>query len=230
MTTALTLITDAMAQANLTETGQALPAEEAQTGLRALNRLMGKWSQMRLLIPALTQYTVTLTGAGSYTIGPTGDVVGLRPIKVLGVTATDAAGTDYPVHIRTQEQWDAIAVKAVDGGPPSEVWYQPLTGNGKLWVYPRSSGYTLQLDAQALVASFAGLSTDLTLPEGYEAAIIPSLADELCSTYGVQTPGDVLRRAAGAVRALKRTNSEPIRANHDLAGIGRNSYIIERGY
>lgn len=230
MTTALTLITDAMAQANLTESGQSLPSEEAQTGLRALNRLMGKWSQMRLLIPALAQYTVTLTGAGSYTIGPTGVVVGLRPIKVLSVTATDSFGTDYHVAIRTQEQWDAIAVKAVDGGPPSEVWYQPLTGDGKLWVYPRSNGYTLQLDAQALVASFASLSTDLTLPEGYEAAIVPSLADELCSTYGVQTPGDVLRRAAGAVRALKRTNSEPIRADHDLAEIGRNSFIIERGY
>ena len=230
MTTALTLITDAMAQANLTESGQSLPSEEAQTGLRALNRLMGKWSQMRLLIPALAQYTVTLNGAASYTIGPTGVVVGLRPIKVLSATATDAAGTDYEVHLRTQEQWDAIPLKDVDGGPPDQVWYQPTLGNGRLWVYPRSTGYTLQLDAQALVASFPSLTTDLTLPEGYEAAIVPSLADELCSTYGVQTPGDVLRRAAGAVRALKRTNSEPIRADHDLAEIGRNSFIIERGY
>lgn len=230
MTTALTLITDAMAQANLTEAGQSLPAEEAQTGLRALNRLMGKWSQMRLLIPALTQYSVPLTGAGSYTIGPTGAVVGLRPIKVLSVTATDTAGTEYEVRLRTQDQWDAIAVKDTTGGPPSEVWYQPLVGNGKLWVYPKSTDYTLQLDALALLASFASLTTDLTLPEGYEAAIVPTLADELCSTYGVQTPGDVLRRAAGAVRALKRTNAEPIRANHDLADIGRNSFLIERGY
>lgn len=230
MTTALTLITDAMAQANLTEAGQSLPAEEAQTGLRALNRLMGKWSQMRLLNPALTQYSVPLTGAGSYTIGPTGAVVGLRPIKVLSVTATDTAGTEYEVHLRTQEQWDAIAVKATTGGPPSEVWYQPLVTNGRLWVYPVSTGYTLQLDALALVASFPSLTTDLTLPEGYEAAIVPTLADELCSTYGVQTPGDVLRRAAGAVRALKRTNAEPIRTDHDLAEIGRNSFIIERGY
>jgi hypothetical protein len=230
MTTALTLITDAMAQANLTEAGQSLPAEEAQTGLRALNRLMGKWSQMRLMIPALAQYSVTLTGASSYTIGPTGAVVGLRPIKVLSVTATDANGTDYEVKVRTQDQWDAIAVKDMTGGPPSEVWYQPLLGNGRLWVYPKSNGYTLNVDAQALVASFPSLSTDLTLPDGYEAAIVPTLADELCSSYGVQTPGDVLRRAAGAVRALKRTNSEPIRADHDLADIGRNTFIIERGY
>ncbi|MGL4441457.1 MAG: hypothetical protein ACRCUE_19570, partial [Bosea sp. (in: a-proteobacteria)] len=141
MTTALTLITDAMAQANLTEAGQSLPAEEAQIGLRALNRIMGKWSQMRLMIPALAQYSVPLTGAASYTIGPTGAVVGLRPIKVLSVTATDAAGTDYPVDLRTQDQWDSIAVKATTGGPPSEVWYQPLLGNGRLWVYPVSTGY-----------------------------------------------------------------------------------------
>lgn len=230
MTTALDLITDAMAQAELVAEGQAISAEEAQTGLRALNRLMGKWSQMRLLIPSLTQYSVPLTGAGSYTIGPTGAVVGLRPIKVLHVNAIDANGTEYAVSIRTQEQWDSIPLKDVDGGPPSEVWYQPLSGNGRLWVYPKSNGYTLQLDAQALVASFPSLTTDLTLPEGYEAAIVPSLSDELCSTYGQRTPADVLRRAVGAVRALKRTNSEPIRVNHDLADVGRNSFVIERGY
>jgi hypothetical protein len=230
MTTALTLITDAMAQANLAEQGQELSADEAALGLRYLNRLMGKWSQMRLLFPVPASYSVTLTGAGSYTIGPTGDVVGLRPIKLLSAYATDSAGTSYGVHLRTQDQWDAIAVKASTGGPPEQVYYEPSSTNGRVWVYPVATGYTLQLDALALLTSFASLATDLTLPEGYEAAIVPTLADELCSSYGVQTPGDVLRRAAGAVRALKRTNSEPLLVQHDMAESGRETFRISRGY
>jgi hypothetical protein len=230
MTTALTLITDAMAQANLAEQGQELSADEGALGLRYLNRLMGKWSQMRLLFPVPAEYSVPLTGAQSYTIGPTGDVVGLRPIKLLHVHAVDVAGTAYAVHLRTQDQWDAIAIKSATGGPPDQVYYEANNTNGRLWVYPVATGYTLKISALALLTSFASLSTDLALPEGYEAAIVPTLADELCSSYGVQTPGDVLRRAAGAVRALKRTNSEPLLVQHDLADGGRETFRISRGY
>ena len=230
MTTALQLIEDAYAQANLAETGQDLSGEDAALGLRCLNRLMGKWSHMRLLLPVLAEYSITLDGSGSYTIGPTGDVAGLRPIKVLGVSAIDASGLEYEVAVRTQSQWDAIALKNVTGGPPSEAWYQPTLTNGTLHVYPLSSDYTLKVDAQSLLTSFATLADDLTLPDGYEAAIVPTLADELCSSFGINTPGDVLRRAAGAVRAIKRTNQQPIQATHDLAGIGDGPYIIERGY
>lgn len=230
MTTALTIITDAMAQANLAEQGQELSADEAVLGLRYLNRLMGKWSQMRLLFPVPAEYSVTLNGAQSYTIGPTGDVVGLRPIKLLHVNAVDANGTTYGMHIRTQDQWESIALKNVTGGPPEQVYYQPTNTNGRVWVYPVATGYTLSINALALLTSFASLSTDLALPEGYEAAIVPTLADELCSSYGVQTPGDVLRRAAGAVRALKRTNSEPLLVQHDMAASGRETFRISRGY
>ncbi len=228
MTTALTLITDAMSQAGLTEAGQSLPAEESAYGLRVLNRMMGKWSQMRLLFPVLTEYSVPLTGAASYTIGPTGGVVGARPLKVNHATAIDANGLEYEVLVRNREQWDAIADKSLTGGPPVEIWYAAENTDGRVYVYPKASGYTLKLDAQALLASFPSLATDLELPEGYEAAIVPCLADELCSSYGVQTPADVLRRAAGGVRAIKRINHEPLTVTHELAD--GTAFMIERGY
>lgn len=216
-----------MAQANLAETGQDLSAEDAALGLRTLNRLMGKWSNMRLLFPVLAEYSVPMTGAASYTIGPTGGVVGLRPLKVNAATAVDAGGIEYPVSILTREQWDSIAVKAVTGGPPSAIWYSAENTDGRVYVYPLCTAYTLKLDCQALLSSFE-LVTDVALPDGYEAALVPCLADELCSSFGINTPGDVLRRAAGAVRAIKRTNAEPLRANHDLASGG--DFMIERGY
>lgn len=228
MTTALQLITDAMGQLGLTETGQELTAEDAALGLRALNRMMGKWSNMRLLFPVLASYSVTLTGAASYTIGPGGDVSGLRPIEVVYARAVDANGIEYPVEVLSQVKWNGIADKATTGGPPCSVWYSPTNTLGRLYVYPVATGYTLKLDAQALLSSFSGLTTELALPDGYEAAIVPCLADELGSSFSVNVPADVLRRAAGAVRALKRTNAEPVESPHELAG--DREFDINRGY
>ena len=227
MTTALQLIEDAFAQANLAETGQDLSAEDAALGLRTLNRLMGKWSNLRLFFPVLAEYSVPMTGAASYTIGPTGGVVGLRPLKVNSATATDAGGMEYPVKILTREQWDAISVKSVTGGPPSCIWYSADTTNGRVYAYPVSTGYTLKLDCQALLTSFASTATAFTLPDGYESALGLTLADSMAAAYGKQLPQDTRRRMAGAVSAIKRTNTEPLILAVCDSG---QEYQIERGY
>jgi len=228
MTTALDLITDALFEIGAAEIGQALPSEDSTIGLRKLNQLLQRWSNKRFLFPVLTEFSVTLTGAASYTLGPSGDVVGLRPLKINAASCI-AGGVEYPVTVRTRAEWDAIAVKDVTGGPVSEVWYEAANTNGRVYVYPKASGYTLKLDAQALLTSFADLTTSLDLPEGYESAIVLTLADDLASTYGKRTPDDVLRRGAGARRAIKALNYEPVLATQELAG-SSSDYRIERGY
>ena len=226
MTTALDLITDALIEIGCADVGQSVPSEDADLGLRYLNRVLQRWSNMRLLIPAVTNVSVTLTGAGSYTIGPTGVVVTTRPNKVLHARASDAGGTDYPVRIISRAEWDIISVKAVNGGPPEVIWYQATNTDGTLNVYPRSTGYTLTLGCQSLLASFAGLATAVTLPEGYESALVLTLADDLTAPFQVRERQDVQRRAAAATRVLKRTNAEPL-----LMRVAESTdFEIERGY
>jgi hypothetical protein len=121
-----------------------------------------------------------------------------------------------------------IAVKAVDGGPPSDVWFESMAPNSRVNVYPRSSGYTLKLQCLTLLTSFATTATAVTLPEGYESAIFLNLADDMAAGYGKQLSADSRRRAAGALRAIKRTNAEPLLLTIDA---GQTSeYRIERGY
>lgn len=231
MTTAQTIIEDAFSVVGLGEDGQTLPSIDAARGLRVLNRMMGRWSQMRLLFPALAQVNVPLTGAQTYTIGPTGAVVALRPIRINSATAVDAGGLELPVGMLTQGHWNGIAIKDLTGGPPCDIWYEPTLTNGTLHVYPKASGYTLRLDCQSLLTSFPTVGTTVSLPDGYEDAMVLCLGDALCSDYGMPTPSDVLRRMAGAMRAIKRANAEPLTTTHELAGIGAGSdYIIERGY
>lgn len=228
MTTALELITDAMGEIGAVEAGQSVSAEDAALGLRVLNRLFQRWSNMRLLQPVLDELSVTLTGAASYTLGPGGSPAVTRPLKVLSATYVDTGGLEYPVRIVTREQWDTIPNKADTGTYPECIWYAAEVTNGIVYAYPKASSGALKLDVLTNMQALA-LSGTLTLPDGYESAIVPTLADDLAPHYSKATPADVRRRATGAVRALKRTNHEPILAVQEMALVGQTG-DIERGY
>ena len=228
MTTALELINDALLEIGVKDESNALTADQSSHALRVLNRMLALWSQRRLLLPVMSDVSVTLDGSASYTIGPTGDVTAARPLRIEHARAVDANGVEYHVNVMGQPRWNAIPDKAVTGGPPSDIWYEATNTNGIVYVYPKANGYTLKLNCRSLLTSFAGLTTEVTLPDGYEAAIVPNLADAVSSSYGQKTPLDVLRRGTAALRALKNVNAEPLEA-----AIGLNvsqEFMIERGY
>lgn len=227
MTTALELITDALGEIGVAEVGQTLSAEDGALGLRALNRLFGLWSNKRLLQPVLAEVSVTQTGAASYTLGPGGSPAVARPIRVLHATYVDAGGLEHPVKVLTQAQWDAIPNKSDTGSYPESIWYSAQNTNGVLYVHPKESSGALKLDVLTNMQALA-LSDTLTLPDGYEAAIVPALADNLAPHYSVQTPPDTRRRALGAMRALQAVNAEAVIAVQELAGGAQPN--IERGY
>ena len=229
MTTALQLITDALQEIGVVADGETPSADQSAHGLRALNRMLGRWSQRRLMLPSLAEVSVPLDGSASYTIGPTSaDVTAARPIRIEMARAVDASGFEYQVAVLNQQRWNSVLDKTTTGGPPDRVYYAATNTNGTLYVYPVASGYTLRLDCRSVVASFATLTTQLALPDGYEDAIIPSLADALASSYGIKTPGDVLRRSTVAIRAIQNANAESLTLRVGLAS-GEN-FMVERGY
>ena len=227
MTTALTLITDALVEINAHDLGQAVPAEDAALGLRYLNRMMQRWTNSPGMFPVLPEVSVPMTGAASYTIGPTGDVVAARPVRIQRATFV-LGNVEYPVDVLNRDQWDTLAVKDATGAPVSRIWYDASVTNGRVYTYPIADTGTLKLDAASLLASFATLATSLTLPEGYESAIVLTLAIDLSGAYQRPISGDLRARAAGAVRAIKRTNTEPLMVS---VGLGATQdFEIERGY
>lgn len=228
MSTAGQIVNDALIEIGALGIGQTASADDAAFCLRKLNQIIERLSNQRLAFPVLQEFSVTLTGAASYTIGPGGSPVTLRPLTVRRATAIDANGLEYDVRVLNQGQWDSIAQKDVTGGPPDAVWYQASVTNGVINVYPKSTGYTLKLDAQGLLAGVYALATSLTFPEGYESALMLTLADDIGSAFGKPTSADIRRRAAAAVALIKRTNYEPILSDSPMFG-GQDSYI-ERGY
>lgn len=228
MTTALDLITDALLEIGVAESGQSVNAEDGAIGLRYLNRLLQRWTNAPAMFAVLPEVSVTLTGAGSYTIGPSGGTVAVRPIRIDGAVYVDAGGLESPVTVLSRAQWDAIAVKSVTSSVVSEVWYDATVTDGTVHVYPKGSSGTLKLQGASLLTSFAGLSTAVTLPDGYESAIVPSLAIDLAPAFQVPVSQDLRIKATGAIRAIKRMNTEPLHLSVGL--VGGQTYQIERGY
>ena len=228
MTTALQIITDALTEVGVVGAGDTVSPEDTDLALRRLNQVLQRWANLRLLSPVLTEISVPMTGAASYTIGPSGVVVAARPIRVESARSVDSAGTEYACNIYSAALWDEIPVKAVTGGPPSVVYYSATNTNGTLYVYPRpSSGYTVKLRVLSLLETYT-VNEVLALPEGYESAFTLTLADDLFNAYGKPSSADVRRRATAAVRALKRANSEPLLMSIDTGGLG--VFEMARGY
>jgi hypothetical protein len=228
MTTALDIITDALQEIGVVDAGGTVEPEDASFCLRKLNVLIQRLSNTRLALPVLTQISVTVTGAETYTIGPSGGVVAARPLKVVSAIVRDSGGNDSPVDILNAVQWGAIYKKDIDA-PPTDVWYEGTATNGTLHVYPQSAGYTLILDCMTLLTSFASTASTLTLPEGYESMLALSLVDEIAGPYRQPVTPDQRRRLMGAMSAVKRTNTEPLYVGIEAALVG-DTYQIERGY
>lgn len=227
MTTAANIIADALIEIGVQGAADTTSAEDQSLCLRKLNQIMQRWSNSRLAVPVLTEISVPMTGAQTYTIGPSGVVVAARPIKAMSATAIDANGLEYPVSLYSRRDWDAIGLKNVTGGPPDIAWYQPSTPNGVLHVYPLSTAYTLKLDCMTLLASFPSASTTVVLPEGYESALTLNLADDIAAAFGKQTTADTRRRCAAAMAAIKATNTEPLYLDLGMRG---QDFEIDRGY
>lgn len=227
MTTALTLITDALIEIGAHDLGQSVPAEDAALGLRYLNRIMERWSNSPAMFPVLPEISIPMTGAASYTIGPTGDVVSARPLRVDRATFF-SGGVEYGVNVLSRAEWDAISVKDVAGGPVSGIWFDAANTNARVYVYPKASEGTLKLDAPTLLGTFASTSSALDLPAGYESAIVLTLASDLAGAFQRPLTPDLRVRTAGAVRVLKRTNTEPLLVSTGL--MTAEDFEVERGY
>lgn len=230
MTTALTIITDALTEIGVVGASDTVQPEDATFCLRKLNQVLQRWANMRLMLPALVDVSVPMTGAASYTIGPSGAVVAARPVRVSSARCVDSAGTETDIDVFGQELWDAIVVKNVTGGPVSTVWYEATNTNGTLRVYPKAgSGFTVKLRCLALLEAFT-IGETVALPEGYETALTLTLADDIAGAYGRQSTPDLRRRATAAVRTVKRSNAEPLILGIDATLVGQQSFEVERGY
>lgn len=205
-TTALNLIEDALQELGLYGAGETVDANDSGLCLDALNNILDSWKLENLY--AYTQNLTTFALAASttsMTIGPGMQIDTARPVRIEPGSYITVGNLDYPIEVISQEQYDAITLKTLDGPWPTVCMYQDNYPTGSVYFYPRGA-CTVNLLLQVPLSSFAATTTTFAMPPGYRRALALTLAEEVATKFKVAPNPITTMKARNARRLLKRAN------------------------
>lgn len=203
--------------------------DESADALVALNALISTFANEELMCYATQTESLTLSASTvSYTIGPGGTLSTTRPVAIEDAWV-DVSSISYPVMQITDAEYDAIQDKTVTSDWPIKFNYRPTMSTGTLYVYQAPNATrTMKLRTRVVVAAFSAVSDSVTLPPGWEQALACGLAIALAPEYETQASPEVIQMASAAKAAIKRVNSQPIKAYTELpALVGRRVRNIQ---
>jgi hypothetical protein len=225
MTTARSIVTKALQKNGVLTKNETPSADEADDGLEALNDLIGSWSNESLLIYArLSESFPLVSGTASYTIGSGGDFNTTRPLQILSAF-TRIGGTDYNMAIINGVEYDKIIQKSITSADPEVLYYDGNSALGTITLYPVPSTGTLHIRSEKQLTEFTTLDTDLSLPPGWDRALIYSLAIEQAPDYGQPVTPELVALASDSLGKIKKA----VARNKDMRmfsynGGGNNIY------
>jgi hypothetical protein len=186
-------------------------AATANDALNVMNQMIDSWSTERLAVYSTQDQIITwLPNLVSQTLGPTGDIIGERPILVDDATyfRDPSSGISFGIKLINQQQYDGIAVKSVTSTYPQVMWVNMEYPNIRMTVYPvPTKVLEWHIVSVSPLTQPAQFSTQLSFPPGYMRAFKYNLACELAPEFGVEPSPTVSRIAMTSKRNLKRINN-----------------------
>lgn len=212
--TGLDLISAALRLIGVLASGESPSASEATDGLSSLNDMIDSWSNENLLIPSKVREVFPLVvGQQTYTWGTGGNFNSPRPQKIEQALIQIVAYTpplELPMKILNQEQFAGILLKTLTSTYPMYIYCDnayPLA-NVNVWPVP-GQGDNLVFYSWKPLTEIATLTTQISLPPGYQRALRYALAVELAPEYGRAVSPAVSETADVAVASIKRMNWQP---------------------
>ena len=211
MTTAGDIINGSLRLLGVLAEGETPSSETAQDALVAMNQMIDSWNTERLSVFSTQDQVVTWPASTqSRTLGPTGNIVGLRPVLVDDATyfRDPANGISYGLKLINQQQYNGIAVKTVTSTYPQVMWVNMTYPDIEMYVYPvPTKELEFHIVSVEELSQPANLATDLAFPPGYLRAFRYNLACEIAPEFGVEPSRQVQRIAMTSKRNLKRINN-----------------------
>lgn len=195
MTTARDIIKRAMQKIGVLVKSEAPSSDEADDALNSLNALIASWSNDSLVCFARTWESFNLSGGdATYTIGTGGDFNTTRPMNIIQAYARSGA-IDYQMDIITDTAYNSISYKSLSG-IPEFLNFDNAYPLANIRIYPvPSAAYSLFILSEKEVTEFATLDTEMSLPNGWERALIYNLALELAPEYKQQPDPSIVKIA-----------------------------------
>jgi len=221
------IVTAALRELGVKAAGEVVTADEADSGLEELNRLVDQWAGERLLIYRVTRTTWTISATQNYTVGAGGTVNVVRPVYLDHVNLIDTStdpDQETPLTPLTDDGWAAITQKAATSTQPTNWYYNPTFPLGTLSLWPIPSSATLQgaLYAPQQTSEFASLDEVISLPPGYRRMLVKNLARDLAPSYGRPVHPELKEEAIESKATVKRNNYRPSDLSFDAAVLGGN--------
>lgn len=215
--------------------GESLASQEATDGLAALNRMIGSWSNESLLIHAQVREEFTLTANDqNYTMGSSGNFNTSRPIKINAATIEDQTSSpmiEVPlIIIRTSSEWAQIITKEATSAIPNYLFVEGTFPLETLNLYPMPTvAHKLVIYSDKPLTSIATIDTSVSLPPGYDEALIYNLAIRLSPEYGRSATAEIALIATESKAVIKRTNEKASLLTVDSALVPRGGFDIYSG-
>lgn len=211
MATAQDIITSSFRLLVQYSEGDTPSAAMLADALAVFNQLLDSWSAERLSVYATQDQQFTWTANTiSRTLGPTGTLVGNRPVVLNDATYFKDPGTgiSYNVKIINQQQYDGIALKTATSSYPQVIWVNDTHPNITITEWPVA---TKDLEWHFIsvleLSQPATLGTTLAFPPGYLRAFKFNLALDLAAEFGMEPMPQVQKLAIATKRILKRNNN-----------------------
>jgi hypothetical protein len=187
--------------------------EKRNDGLTALNALLDSWSNENLTCYQVRENSFTLSvGVSSYTIGSGGTVNVSRPLQITQAYVQDGGGNNFGLTLHTRETWNMIGNRSsvITSQIPTDAFYDPAFPLGIFAVFPYPlTAYTVFFDSYLPVATLSTLTHSISMPLGYERAMVFNLAVEISAQTGIPLPTNgtnVMKLAEDSLANIKRTN------------------------
>lgn len=225
MSSAVAIIAGAFEILGVLEAGQTIGGELLSDGYRRLQNMMGMLGIQTLTAPVVGREVFPLVaGKGGpsnpYTVGPTGDLVTVRPNQLEGAGLllggnTPQATVEIPRTLYTDDAYEAIPIKEMQNSLFTGVFYGADSENGTLmlWPVPNTALHSLVLYRLDQLGPFVTMTASYPLPPGYDEMLEYQLAKRLQGPYRRQMLPSDIELATESLASVKRQNYK----DNDLA-------------
>jgi hypothetical protein len=174
----------------------------------ALNQMLDSWSTESLAVFAtIEQVIVWPAGQAVQTLGPSGALIGIRPISMDAATYYVVNGLSYSIEIINNAQYNDIVLKTAMSPFPSVLNVNATYPDAiiSLWPVPNQN-IEMHFVSVSPLDQPALTTTVLSFPPGYLRAFASNLALEIASEFGIEPPKSVQKIAMTSKRDIKRIN------------------------
>lgn len=207
MATGATLVEDALLNAAILGAGEVVSAEDQKLALRILNRMLDSWSTENLMVYSTTNESFVMTpNQATYSTA----LLSSRPVSIHSMYVS-LNNIDYEVDMIDQQTYDAIPYKPTPA-IPNKCFYNSSYPDGEFYFYPTPyAAFTCTVVQRKRLSDGFTADTVLSMPPGYEKAIIDGLSVELCRPFTrKEALPQLILAAETSKKNLRRLNYEPM--------------------